>query len=106
MASLNQPLGEKEKRTMFDSFSRYVKLPTLAVADHRGRAVTVVPVPQAPNQNILGFHRRREGERLDHLAKKYLDDPVGFWKIAEANDVMLPESLSEAAEIAIPGKVR
>jgi hypothetical protein len=90
---------------MFDSTSRYAKLPSQVITDHRGRTVTVVPVPLAPSQTILGFHRRREGERLDHLAQKYLEDPAGFWKIGEANEVMLPESLSEAAEIAIPGKV-
>jgi len=89
---------------MFDAKSRYAKLTPYLVPDHRGRSVMAVPVPEAPGWEILGYHKRRQGERLDHLAKKYLDDPAGFWRIAEANDVMLAESLAEAQELAIPEK--
>ena len=89
---------------MFDEKSRYSKLTPYPVADHRGRCVMVVPVPLAPEQSLLGTHLHQPGERLDHLAAKYLSDPVGYWRIAEQNDVMLPEALSEAREIEIPGK--
>ena len=41
---------------------------------------------------------------LDHLAAKYLSDAAGYWRIAERNDAVLPESLSEAREIEIPGR--
>lgn len=89
---------------MFDSKSRYYKLTTSTATDRRGRTVTVVPVPEPPEQTSLGYHLRRQGQRLDHLAYKYLDDEAGFWRICELNDVMLPEALSEADEIAIPKK--
>ncbi len=91
---------------MFDPKSRYAKLTPQLVPDHRGRQVLVVPVPEAEPQVILGYHRRRQGERLDHLAQKYLDNPAGFWRIAETNDCMLAESLAEAPEPAIPPKER
>lgn len=91
---------------MFDSKSRYAKAETYAVTDARGRAVTVVATPPPPGQTLLGIHRLRQGERLDLLAAKYLDDPAGFWRIAEQNDVMLPEALTEAPEIEIPVKAR
>jgi hypothetical protein len=52
----------------------------------------------------LGVHRLLQGQRIDHLAFKYLDDPAGFWRICELNDVMLPETLSEASEVKIPKK--
>jgi hypothetical protein len=52
----------------------------------------------------LGIHVLRQGERLDHLAARYTADPAGFWRIAEQNDVMLPEALTEAREIEIPVK--
>jgi hypothetical protein len=87
-----------------DEKSRYGKLATYTVKDHRGRDVLVVPVPEAPRQSLLGTHFHKQGERLDHLAAKYLSDPAGYWRIAEQNDVMLPEALTEAREIDIPGK--
>ncbi len=89
---------------MFDDKSRYAKLTTYTVTDHRGRDVPVVPVPPAPEQPLLGIHVLRQGERLDHLATLYLSDPAGFGRIAERNGAMLAEALSEKREIEIPGK--
>ena len=87
---------------MFDPKSRYAGLPTYTVTDHRGRAVAVVAVPPQPVQALLGIHVLRQGERLDHLAQNYLDNPAGFWRICELNEVMLAEALTEQREIAIP----
>ena len=89
---------------MFDKKSRYGKLETYEVTDRRGRIVVVVPVPEMPDQAPLGIHITKQGQRLDHLAYKYLDYPAGFWRICELNDVMLPEVLTEAQEITIPTK--
>jgi hypothetical protein len=89
---------------MFDPNSRYLKVPTYTVTDHRGRTVTVVQVPPDPGEGLLGIHVLRQGERLDHLAYKYLNDPAGYWRIAERNEVMLPEQLSEQREIEVPGQ--
>jgi hypothetical protein len=106
---------------LFDEKSRYAKLTTYIVVDRRGRQVEVLPVPQKPEQSLLGIHVLKQGERLDHLATKYLSDAAGYWRIAERNDVMFPEALSEATlytldtqgnwvvvgrprEIEIPGK--
>jgi hypothetical protein len=87
---------------MFDPKSRYADLPLEEAVDRRGRVVKVVPVPDPPDDPLLGLHVLRQGQRLDHLAAKYLDDPTGFWRICERNDAMLPEALTEAPEIAIP----
>ena len=66
-----------------------------------GEGLTVVVSPPAPNRLLRGYHLRRQGQRLDHMAYKYLQDPAGFWRICELNDVMQAEMLSEADEIAI-----
>lgn len=87
---------------MFDEKSRYANLGSYTVKDHRDRDMTVVPVPPAPQQSLLGIHVHKQGERLDHLANRYLSDPAGYWRIAERNDVMLPEALTEVREIEIP----
>ena len=91
---------------MFEDKSRYSKLKPYGVKDRRGRDVTVVPVPPEPEQTPLGRHLLKQGQRLDHLAKHYLDDPAGYWRIAEMNGAMLPENLSEKDEIIIPQKSR
>ncbi len=91
---------------LFDPKSRYAKLEPYEVVDRRGRKVKVVPVPETPGQTALGTHLVRQGQRMDHLAKGYLDDAAGFWRICELNDVMLPDALAEQREIEIPRKVR
>ena len=82
--------------------SRYAGQPTSIATDRRGRTVIVIMPPPAPAQNLLGYHVRKEGQRLDHLAYRYLNDATAFWRICELNEVMHAEQLSEAAEIAIP----
>jgi hypothetical protein len=88
---------------MFDAYSRYLHVPTYTVMDHRGRMVCVVQTPLNPQEGLLGIHVLRQGERLDHLAFKYLSNPAGYWRIAERNEAMLPEQLTEQREIEIPG---
>ncbi len=89
---------------MFNDRSRYKNEETYQVEDSRGRMVSVVPVPNPLPQVIQGYHLLKQGQRVDHLAAKYINNPAGFWRVCEANDVMLPESLSEQQEIAIPHK--
>jgi hypothetical protein len=91
---------------MFDPKSRYLKADQYQVTDKRGRAVTVVAPPPPPEQLLLGIHLLKQGERLDLLAARYVTDPAGYWRIAEQNDVMLLEALTEAREIEIPVKAR
>jgi hypothetical protein len=89
---------------MFEEKSRYVKLKPYTVTDRRRRVTLVVPVSTAPEQQPLGRHLLKQGQRLDHLSHHYLDDPAGYWRICEINEVMLPEELSSRKEIIIPIK--
>jgi hypothetical protein len=89
---------------MFDPNSRYIALVPYNVPDTRERTVAVVPPAPAPPQTLLGIHVLRQGQRLDHLAALYTTDPAGYWRIAEQNEVMLAEALTEAPEIQIPMK--
>ena len=89
---------------MFTDSSRYKNATQFEMKDHRGRTVKVAATPDAPEPNIRGFHVLKQGQRPDHLAARYFNDAAGSWYIAEANDAMLIESLSEQAEIAIPIK--
>lgn len=87
---------------MFEKKSRYARQPAHEATDSRGRTVSIVLPPAKPQQTLLGYHQRKQGQRLDHMANKYLQDFQGFWRIAEMNNAMYSEQLSEQAEIAIP----
>ena len=88
---------------VFDEKSRYVKNASIYEAtDRRGRRVAVLTVAEKPVLTLLGQHLRKEGQRLDHLANFYLQDPSGFWRICELNDAMLPDALSEVDIVKIP----
>lgn len=88
---------------VFDNQSRYANnASTYEVTDRRGRTVVALTVAEKPVQTLLGEHLRKEGQRLDHLANFYLEDPNGFWLLAELNDVMLPDALAEVSVIKIP----
>jgi len=89
---------------MFSDKSRYIDVEQYQLKDRRGRTVSVVSVPDAPVQSLLGYHLLIQGQRVDHLASKYTLDEAGFWRVCEFNDVMLPEQVSEKPEIAIPNK--
>jgi hypothetical protein len=89
--------------SVFDEKSRYVRHAAWTTAiDRRGRTVACVTPAEVPDLPELGFHRRREGQRLDHLAAHYLGDPAGFWRIAEANGAMTAEAALERPLVRIP----
>ena len=89
---------------MFDDTSRYKGVNQYQRIDRQGRTVINVEVPEKQSEVFRGYHQRIQGQRLDHLAYKNLDNSAGFWRICHLNDVMLPEALSEASMIAIPKK--
>ena len=89
---------------MFNDKSRYKNAEQYEQHDSRGRTVKVVAVPDAPQFTLAGFHLMKQGQRLDHLSAQYVNDAAGSWRIAEVNQAMLPESLTEVQEIAIPNK--
>ena len=86
--------------------SRYQDQEAFHVTDRKGRDVAVLPPAPRRDEALLGYHSRVEGERLDHLAGRYLRDPAGFWRIADANEALLPDALAEVLQIAIPGGKR
>lgn len=41
----------------------------------------------------LGEHLVADGDRLDAIAARHLDDPDGFWRICDANVALDPDEL-------------
>lgn len=87
----------------FDTKSRYVTLAeTYTTTDARGRTVTALTPADKRDETALGEHRRRDSQRLDHLANFYLADPCGFWRLADHAGAMLPDALAETPTVKIP----
>lgn len=98
---------------MFDTTSRYFNIATttMSVPDEDGgtREIRYVErrfIPSADNQTTLVEHTVTQGERLDNITARYLGDPAQFWRVCDANSVMVPEELEQTGriiEIALPG---
>ena len=92
---------------MFDATSRYypvgVRTITVTSRDGAPRKVRYAGrrfLPRPEEQTLLVEHAVREGERLDHIAARYLGDPAQFWRVCDANNILDPEELTES-----PGRI-
>jgi hypothetical protein len=91
---------------MFDSTSRYYKIDqaTLTVTDADGlpREIRYVHrrfIPPPETMTTLLEYRFVEGDRLDNITARYLNDPTLFWRVCDANNAMSVD------EIEVIGKI-
>lgn len=89
---------------MFFKGSRYEKCETYTVETATGREVRAVRPPLPVKRPLAGFHQRTEGQRLDHIAARYLREPTAFWQLCDANDTPSPDALGARTLIGIPAK--
>jgi hypothetical protein len=88
---------------LFAANSRYAKMQTYAVKLPGGGTVVATRLPVPPGQAPLaGYHTRVQGDRLDLLAARYLQDPTLFWKLCDANQSPVPAALEARPLIGIP----
>ncbi len=66
--------------------------------------MTRIPLPSPAA--LIGYHQRLEGQRLDLIASRYLADPTAFWRLCDANNAMVPDTLAAHPLIGIPDKAR
>lgn len=52
-------------------------------------------LPQPENLAVAGEHAAVQGERLDHIAARYVGDPELFWRVCDGNRILRPEELTE-----------
>jgi hypothetical protein len=50
-------------------------------------------LPPLDRFTLMQVHSVTEGERLDNITARYLGDPEQFWRVCDANPIMLPEEL-------------
>jgi hypothetical protein len=80
----------------FPANSRYATVGTTTLQLPDGRTLVYLKrrlVPAPEKFSTLQEHTVTEGERLDHIAAKYLGDPERFWQLCDANGVLAPEEL-------------
>jgi hypothetical protein len=88
---------------MFSSNSRYANLAPYQVTLAGGHVVTATRLYQSPAQvGLAGYHTRIQGDRLDLLAARYLQDPTLFWQLCDANNSPVAAALEARPLIGIP----
>ena len=71
------------KATQFPPTSRYYGIDTATVPLADGRTAIYLRrrfLPSPDNFALLQYHAVSEGERLDNITAKYLNDPEQFWR--------------------------
>jgi hypothetical protein len=83
---------------LFAPTSRYFALETTTLETRDGKVIVYLKrrfVPQPERFALLLEHVVKQGERLDNVTARYLDDPEQFWRICDANRAMRPDELTE-----------
>jgi nucleoid-associated protein YgaU len=81
----------------FKPSSRYASIETAKI-EIGGETIVYVRRRFCPQPEVLAViaeHKVTQGERLDHIAARYLGDPELFWRICDANRALRPEELVE-----------
>lgn len=84
--------------------SRYEKTETYLMTTRDGLVVKALRLRLPSSRRLVGFHLRKQGQRLDHLAAKYLADATRFWELCDANGTIVPDGLAVHEHIGIPTK--
>lgn len=93
------------RTNLFAVTSRYHHLETAVFTTPDGKKIIHLKrrfLPPSSRFSLLQEHIVNEGERLDNITAQYLGDPEQFWRLADANDGMHPNDLTET----VGGKIR
>ena len=82
----------------FPATSRYYRIETTTMNINDDKQVAFLRrriIPPAESLSIMSIHQVKESDRLDNIAANYIGDPEQFWQIADANNAMKPEELTD-----------
>jgi hypothetical protein len=82
----------------FPVTSRYYRVGTATLQKSDGTNIIYLKrriIPPAENLTLVLEHQVKQGDRLDNLSAAYIGDPEQFWQIADANNAMKPEELTD-----------
>lgn len=87
---------------MFFAGSRYAKLTPYSVTLPNGTVVQATRCATPGLPVILGYYRRAQGERLDHIAARFMADATQFWHVCDANAAIVPDALAAQDLVGVP----
>ena len=92
---------------MFDHTSRYYRLQEARLTLPDGREVAYKLrrfLPRGEDMTVMTVVRSSQGDRLDLLAHRALGDPLQYWRVCDANEVMDPLELErgDGREVVVP----
>jgi hypothetical protein len=87
---------------MFFPSSRYLSRPTYSVTRRDGTVVIATRLPSPGPAVVLGYYRRNDGDRLDHIAARFLADATRFWHVCDANGAVSPDALAVQDLVGVP----
>jgi len=96
LQQLLQPGGLQS--SVFPPTSRYHGSETTILESADGKPIIYLTrrfVPSPERFALLQEHVVTQGERLDNITARYLDDPTQFWRLCDANGAMQPRELEE-----------
>ena len=82
--------------------SRYEKTGTFVLTRPNGTTLQSLRLPLPGPALVQGYYRRMNGQRLDLIANAFLKDGTAFWRICDANDGVVPDSLAAHDLIGVP----
>src|ERR1700686_1902412 len=100
MHGVLNPTPRPWKSIMFDHTSRYYKIPTVTIVLPDGREIAYVRrrfLPRSDQMPLLAEVAASPGDRVDLLANRIYGDPLAFWRICDANDVIDPQDMMRDA---------
>jgi hypothetical protein len=87
---------------MFFPGSRYASLTPYSVTLANGATVVATRLPTPGVVAVLGYYRRKSGDRLDHVSARFLADATAFWRVCDANGAVSPDALAASDLIGVP----
>jgi len=92
LQSGNRPVNQ------FPVTSRYYRIETATFQIDDERSVAYLRrriIPPAESMTVVAVHMVKQGDRLDNIATQYIGDPGQFWQVADGNNAMKPETLTD-----------
>jgi hypothetical protein len=87
---------------MFFPGSRYATVAQFAVTRPDGTVVQTIRSPLPGPGLVRGYYRRVGGQRLDQIASRFIADATALWRLCDANNTIVPDSLANQDLVGIP----